>query len=731
MATSPKRLFKVDARVLLSLGRESIKDQTTALIELVKNSYDADAENVEVEINFAGDSNTDFIRVSDDGCGMSSKDIDGKWLRIGYSEKRKEKISKKGRRETGEKGIGRLSADRLGSVLELRTAKPGASPVGIKVDWNQFDVDGAELESVPVQELGDPRPTLPRGKKPSEGGTEIIIRSLRQEWLDSEIRLLEDELSTLVPPAQVKSDFLLWLKTSHDGEFQQVGSAFTSIAELEFYGQFDTKGRLSYQVSARPLKSGQKRQTIKTGRIAWDQLLQTKSDLPYDIGRFSVSLAFYLRSNASLTEGLTLSQLREYLDTQGGVRIYRDGIRVKPYGDPNHPEGDWLGLSERKNRNPAGAARRDFRMAANQLVGAVEISRDVNPSLADSAAREGLIHGDAYASLKAAVFGCIGILESIYHDRFVRQKTPSEGVRPKLPEMVSEIKSELATLTRDLTSAERVVAEVGSSRLLRDSVHRLQQVTQKVQLAERGIDEIASQSTVYRGLATVGISAAVFGHETESALVQAKLSSTVATKALQKANPDIELSKSELAKLNQAISRVQVWGQFALARVKKDKRRRAKFDLSSAVSAVIDEMGPLFGSSSIQLNRKIESGIEIRAFVMDIEALILNLLTNAYHAASISKKNRQVIVALSLVGPKGDKAIRITVSDSGPGIPKEHFGQIWTPLFSTRVDQKGKPVGTGLGLTIVKSIADDLGASVTAKARGELGGAVFEVSIPV
>src|ERR1043165_3804852 len=117
------KAFSVDARAILTLGRDSIKDHTTALVELVKNSYDADATRVEVDI--FSDVEEPYIRIADNGSGMIEKEVENNWLRIGYSEKKVKKISKRHRRKTGEKGIGRISADRLGATLELRTKAKG------------------------------------------------------------------------------------------------------------------------------------------------------------------------------------------------------------------------------------------------------------------------------------------------------------------------------------------------------------------------------------------------------------------------------------------------------------------------------------------------------------------------------------------------------------------------------------------------------------------------------
>lgn len=722
--TIESRSFKVDARALLSLGRESIKDHTTALVELIKNSYDADADNVEVEVVHDAQP---YIRIADDGSGMDSRDIDTKWLRIGFSEKRQRRISAKGRRETGEKGIGRLSADRLGAHLRLQTKKEGTAPVGVEINWNEFDVEGKEIGAVRVTEISVPQPKLPR-LSDAKKGTEILISELRQEWTASDLQKLETELSTLVPPEIAAKDFVIWLKTDRSSEFRRIVSNVEQGAELEFYGTFDSTGHLTYQISERPRAAGQKRNTIKHGKIPWSQHVPTQANKLYTLGRFSIVLSFFLRKGADL-DGFSLSQLREYLDVHGGVRIYRDNVRVKPYGDPNHPEGDWLGLAERKVRNPAGAGRKDYRIAANQLVGAVHIGRDTNPDLADSAAREGLVHGDAYSAFHAAVFGCVVLLETTYHNQFVQKKTtvaPEQKVN--LPLVVGEIKTDLAELTKFLTNAEAEDKRDGSAKLLSNSVAILEQVARKITIAGKAINDLAGETIVYRGLATVGIASAVFGHETESALAQAKLSTGLAFAALDREEPKIALSKKELVKARQAVEKVQVWGQFALSRVKKDKRRRTKVDVSALVGNLIDEMSPIFKASTIDLQHKVDPDIHVRGFAMDFEAMLVNLLTNAYHAASSAKRNRQVLVTLK--EDISNQEMRLSVADSGPGITKEHLRQVWAPLFSTRIDDRGKPTGTGLGLTIVKSITEDMAGSVMALPKGALGGATVEVSLP-
>src|SRR5579872_4284428 len=131
--------FTIDAKTLIHLGRDSVKDHNTALIELVKNSYDADALSVNIEI--LQKTTSPYINISDNGFGMTREELINNWLRIGFSNKKNSKVSALGRRKTGEKGIGRISTDRLGSELELKTKTEKDGIIGLKLNWDEFAID--------------------------------------------------------------------------------------------------------------------------------------------------------------------------------------------------------------------------------------------------------------------------------------------------------------------------------------------------------------------------------------------------------------------------------------------------------------------------------------------------------------------------------------------------------------------------------------------------------------
>lgn len=154
--TVPKH-FQIAARAILTWGRESIKDRITAVIELVKNSYDAVSKIAEIRLRaLPEDPDSRELRISDAGEGMSEADVDTKWLRIGYPAKLDEPMTRQGRRKTGEKGVGRISADRLGEVLELRSQRVGHPAYRLVIDWTAFEGGGTNIEEIGLEPLSEP-----------------------------------------------------------------------------------------------------------------------------------------------------------------------------------------------------------------------------------------------------------------------------------------------------------------------------------------------------------------------------------------------------------------------------------------------------------------------------------------------------------------------------------------------------------------------------------------------
>lgn len=730
-----EKVFKVDANALLTLGRNSIKDHTTAVVELIKNSYDADADTVLLEIT-AKSASTGRIRITDNGHGMSENDVEENWLRIGFSEKRAKKTTTTFmRRKTGEKGIGRLSADRLGSILELKSKKVGRPATGLLVDWSKFEKPGQEVGQVKLTTLNSPSPVTPprRNRSRSRSGTELLIRGLRQRWTGEDIRKLHEELSLLLPPyPELAKNFVIKFANDIDNEFNgQIRYSDRTEGEIEFKGTLQD-GSLNYKLRHYSPDDRAKRRTV-TRTIPWTEL---SPDPDRDgeveeckLGRLEVRLSFFVRRSDLLSgTGLSLRDLREFLDRNAGVRIYRDMVRVKPYGDPTSPDADWLGLGERKIRDPAGVRRSSFKIAPNQLVGAVFAGRDSTPNLEDSASREGLIDNDAFRQLRVVLMRCVNLIEGKYHE--LNRDKPRQGSKAsKAKAAVKMLTGNLSSLSVELAGLQdRVSSEIGHE--VEAVQEQIQLILEQAESAKKDIEEIADQNTVFRGLATVGIASAIFGHETSFAVTQAAGKVIIAKKVLSNDPPEVKKAIERLGQAQEYMSSVASWGKFALGRVNKDKRQRRRVSVSNLVNAILDELEGLITESDIELRRAVAGEIEARTFPMDVEAVLINYLTNAYHEVKRHNAKRVIRVRLSQKKNGSREGFEISVADSGGGIPHEYVESIWEPLFSTKTDARGKATGTGLGLSIVKSAVEESDGVVGLRPDAALGGAMFSAWFP-
>ena len=745
---STKR-FKVDARAVISLGRDSIKDHVTAVVELVKNSYDAGAKVVEVELSVKDPNATKHkIRIADNGTGMADSDVEKKWLRIGYSEKlTRKKVG--GRRQLGEKGVGRLSADRLGEFLQLQAQTDAQPPVGIKVNWADFETSGVDLDQVEITVLDTVEFEVPRpskwnekdkafGKRPASvknsrtnHGCELVITGLRQSWIADDIQRLRDELSQLVNPFDQLGDFQIRIITDLDPDLSGVLSS-PKIMDGEIEGIFcldDGQVRITQQSRADKRRKVKRRPQI----VPFNEfmgLTVKKADVPLDaeIGPVEVRIRLYSLGEGFISEA-TKSLVAGFLTQNAGVRVYRDGVRVVPYGDPEKPEGDWLELAQRKAGGRAAVTRKDWRIEANRIVAAVQISRDANPELRDAAGREGLIANEAFNLLRLFVTNCVRHLELAYHrlrDAPIAAKEaimqPRKVVR-YFKKYAEELNKDLKVLAKSLPKSQKQELEK-----VRETIKK-----QEKKSAELGasLTEIMDQALTYRGLATLGIAHASFAHEIQMSAGQFVEAAYAASYELDPP-PNIKKAKGELAKAIKHGERISTWGSYSLTRVKAAKRKAAGEEpISDMLAKLISDLAPFFEGSSVKLKEGRIDDVNDRVVPMDFESMVINLLTNAYDFVKDSPTSpREVVVGLRKKSRDGAAGYELTVGDSGPGVPKHIREDIWRPLFTTKKTKDNKPSGTGLGLAIVDNIVKEFGGNREVGSDPKLGGALFTIWIP-
>jgi signal transduction histidine kinase len=192
----------------------------------------------------------------------------------------------------------------------------------------------------------------------------------------------------------------------------------------------------------------------------------------------------------------------------------------------------------------------------------------------------------------------------------------------------------------------------------------------------------------------------------------------------------ISKAKEEISKSIKYASQVSAWGTFSLARIRQEKRRKKKIAIDKIVHDTVNDVKAIFDAIDIKVKLSLEP-IITRTYAMDVEAIVLNLLTNAYTACQQNGRKRIINIKIKRETLNKINGFSIVASDTGPGVDVEIREMIWGPLFTTKVDQDGKEIGTGLGLTIIDSIISELKGERKVDVDPVLKGARFWIWIPI
>ncbi|MBK8068629.1 MAG: ATP-binding protein [Rhodanobacteraceae bacterium] len=432
-----------------TLGSELISNDAVAVIELVKNAYDAEASRVLIRFVPPLVPGTGRIEVFDDGCGMALDVVRGAWMEPATPGKRQTTSSgPKGRRVTGEKGIGRFAAMRLASELELITRATGTSEeiYGI-FDWTQFDNEQKYLDEVLIlTEVREPevitsdrgldaiwpRHEVPTASPPSDQGTLLRMSNLAQVWDKDKFRQIQRGLSRLISPFNNCEDFTVFLQAPE--EFSEFSSEITSPAVLNYphytvSGSIDAEGKcaLKLEVKATGEVKSMDGAFVRDGKgglqyLGIEAYSRVKEEAIGDdkeqsqarwrkkipvCGPLLIELRIWDRDdlgNVIQQTKLSLQDIRSDLNAFAGINIYRDDFRVLPYGEPNN---DWLRLDIRRVQFPSK------RLSNNQIVGHVSITADKNPELRDQSNREGLDENQGYSDLREILKSILSEIEDL------------------------------------------------------------------------------------------------------------------------------------------------------------------------------------------------------------------------------------------------------------------------------------------------------------------------------
>jgi len=729
--SSGSQALRPRARILRTLGDELISSETVALIELVKNSYDADASRVLVRFSDDVNQGKGYIVVIDNGHGMGLDTVLSAWMEPATLFKKRERRSPRGRRMLGEKGIGRFAASRLADNLEVVTRKQGSDKeVRALFDWSQFDDEQKYLDEVEaLWEETVPTEICPGGaiqelwqanerqdKRTAEEllqGTILRMEGFRIAWTAEHFENLRTGLSRLVSPflrdphVHTNEEFLIDLELpagmDHLSGLVEPSEALQN-PPYQIKGEIDANGNYNLLLS---LPDGEER---KTGTFTMDD------GHPPICGPIGIEIRAWDREQEDLTGlaelyGSSLKNIRADLDNAAGINVYRDGFRVLPYGEPRN---DWLRLDHRRVQNPTR------NLSNNQVVGYVLISADANPALRDQSNREGLMEGRAVDDLRVLVKLVLSVLE-----------TRRYALRRALLDSESS-SSENRFNRRENTSSWQLLLEDMDFREVQDRITEnhpddaelLELIGEKQQRLAQHAAAFQEVLGRYRRLATLGQLIDTILHDGRTPLAKIINEASHGGRLIQARRQGGEALIERLA---QCFDTIRAQAGVLSTVFKKIEPFGGRKRGRPAVLRLEDQIQSAFAVLETEVK---EAGIAVelptgntQATVDDAEfqQIIINLIQNSiYWLRKVPKDQRRIIVDLS----QQEDALEILFSDSGPGIPDEIREQIFHPYFST------KPDGIGLGLTIIGEIIQEYyDGTLDLLDSGPLDGATFRIQL--
>ncbi|OEJ98639.1 hypothetical protein A8C32_05420 [Flavivirga aquatica] len=782
--------FKVSARAGKLLGRENFSNPEGAIIELVKNSYDADANNcfvffdVPTEIKKDKEGKTHQIPIKeksilyiiDNGEGMTEEVIKNHWMQIGTGNKEKDFVSDDDRIKTGAKGIGRFALDRLGFETEMWTLSKNAKNKNgsfWKMDWNQFDnsekiISQIEAELEPIKiELKEKIRSLTNNNEQVENlidkidfhrGTIIKISNLKDDWFNEETSSVFKSLEALIPPKELNIPFEVYFN-----HFQQP-KEFGKV-ETAFFNDFDYKLKASYNAETLNVDFEITRNEIdiKALKKNYPDVYKSKSS-PYDlktlenkvfsyskpidkilkwkttdssekllkaVGSFNLTF-YYLKYSNSVKEGypfksVVASERKSTLDRFGGVKIYRDSFRVRPYGDPNN---DWMKLGARVAQSPAGAGQRigDWRVRPEQTAGIITISRKNNPLLIDKSDRGSLQENDAFDKFKDIIIGCIHEFEfdrtKIINPLYLKNKKDAEAKKER--EIQKRAEKLADKIVADRKKAEEAI--YGKKGKPKDLFEEKKEEEEKKSyqdtfkdtfkaIEDERNEEDNKELVQVRSLASLGLVVSSFAHELKEIKDNAyeikeleEIFNAIATKE-KKDTVEFKDGIEIIELLDENSDKIIHWVDYALTAIRKDKRTRGKFEFSPFFKSLNESWIRIFKKRDIHLN--IDDNLEknsynFRAFEMDISTIFTNLINNSIDSFNNLTEPQERLIDINICLKK--ESIEIVYSDNGIGLDKvfeDDKDEIFLPFKTAKRDRKGKEIGTGLGMYLVKSVIDD------------------------
>ena len=733
--------FNVDAYTARLIGRENVSKLEGAVVELIKNTYDADATCCILYY----DEKKDILYLADNGNGMTEEIIRNHWMTIGRSSKKNSFVSQKGRIQTGEKGIGRFALDRIADNCQMLTStEKDEKKLLWTVDWNSFSTGkniteiGADLDITTekfesfFENCTNSHVINLIKQNWGKHGTVFRLTNLREQWSDELLNTIRENLSSLIP-YELSSVYKIYCfgnnNTEKDAEVFSDLDAFSYDYKIEF--KVLDNSEVKVKLWRNEFEFGQNEDIVlqkmalleekeyfynmpKEGTYSFQDIVPKVSDRERKkLGVFRGVLYFAKKSQTKRDRERfyqkDITGRIDIRDSFGGIKLYRDNFRVRPYGDPKSSAYDWLQLSRRKAGSPAGVASKGvWRVNADQMLGSIFISR-LNVALPDQSNREGIVETPEFRLLQEFLKGILEILEK---DRQYVMRKLAELYDREHP--VEKIQNEI---NRKVEKQEEINKKIKSKNFTEEQKQSLLEKHESVNATDakaaldakdEQIEELENEIKMLRALATTGIVTNTYIHEFKTLSHKLSMKIVMAKEAIEK-DRDMESAAAYINQANEVRKGFNSWFQVTIESVKKDKRRRRKTDITRVVLDTVESWNKTLADKHIEVIflGDCQKKIYMRCFPYEIDTIFSNLITNS--TASFEKvrtEERKIYIDIK----EDDANIRIDYSDTGVGLDpiyKKNPEKILEVFETDKRNSNGEKIGTGMGLWIVNNTVQD------------------------
>lgn len=665
--------WKFDISTFRLLGRELITDKITALVELVKNSYDANARRVDIKFIHTGEDCKACIIIKDDGVGMSSEDIENKWMRIGTASKRTESYSPKPflRRYVGEKGIGRFAIDKLGSDCSILGKKSDENYANrLSINWNEYSSNENDDDFTEVNNK-----LVSRKLNSPISGVKLTIKEAHDVWSEYDVDRVYKEMSKIVSPLhKLNEPFDIFIQATGFKKYQTprlVVNEAIKYASEEFLISHGELGGKHFQEEIQ----------FENGEI------KVKRGLPRVFGYLKMKLYYFDQgAKGNFAKNYKGSELQ--ID---GLKIYRDGILATPFAQ-DEPDAN-------KQRDILGIDKRRYsgffdKIASRDMIGIIEISKDTSPNIIDATNRQDFIDNEAYRDLKVFIIEQIVELEKYLTHQKKSEYARADGNLKNARETLGDFSQKLKELKSDLSKGGVEASKIN------DEIRALQQSARKADIAlKTGIKQQNKErkdslrkEEMFMSLMSLQTYALEITHIIKTSLGNIKRRAEFNNKyyGLEKYEALIkkynESIVTEMDKLDYAVDYMSTYT--------KADQNWSYFDIKTSIENVFLAHEMIFHKESIKVELLVDKNLKINYNNVLFEDILRNLISNSIKAFS-----NALFKLIKVTAYSESSGLIILFSDNGKGIPEKDRDRIFE-IFHTTTSEEG---GNGMGLYMVKA----------------------------